>query len=305
MLYFKIVQQNPVKMNAFILLRYSVLVLPITLLGAIDASDFKPYQWEWEANTKDFDNTPAVQCPAVVLRRCVCKNDVKRSTYLVDCDFLQPSDFHQLPHNTTHFKSNQKATWVIPDGSFDKVTGLLYLDLSWNQLITIESDAFVGLTNLVVLDLSGNMFLTLGEFLRPLSSLRVLNLDGVKVTSVTQVHYNTVENIANGISNLTQLKTLRFSCGYISKEDVLLLQDTSVTYLSIISIKRIEQGAFSPWNALNSLELNELFVTSDIFKNLSGFNVERLYIEGLLSGEVNLNDFDSPNLRALRSTIVM
>ena len=303
------------------LLVYFLLGLQTQQLEAINVSPFnpdfyKPYQWDWKTYTKDFDNVPRVSCPAKAHGKCICKSDLKRSMYFVNCrqKAIQLGGIGQLPANTTHCRANNIDTSILPNGTFDNATHLVYLDLSMNVLRIIENDAFAGLSNLVVLDLSRNMFLTLGEFLRPLLSLQVLNLFNSRYDGSA-----TVKHIVNGISNLKLIERLKITCHYITKDDVLLLQNTSVTYVSITRVHGIEQAAFSDWKALNSLDLIpddslERFPskcpivasgtqsdTNDlqIFRNLSSLHVESLYIEGGLSGKVHFHNFEAPNLIAL------
>ena len=68
-------------------------------------------------------------------------------------------------------------------------------------------------------------------------------------------------------------------------------------------IHKIEQGAFSSWKALNCLELkyktNLLSRSNEVFRNLYGLHVERLYIEGGLSGLIRFHGFQASNLKAL------
>ena len=295
-------------MGVFIPQRYPVLVLLTLQLGVIEVSAFnpdsyKPYQWDWKFQTKNFDKVPRVPCPDGALRRCVCKNDVTKSLYMVDCGegTIQISDIHHLQHNATHFRSTNYYNNILTlsNGSFDRSTQLIHLDLSANWLETIESDAFVGLTKLVILDLSGNNLFTPGEFLRPLSSLQTLNFRQYPDFHAPSLKScETIENIMKGISDLKQLEKLQISCPQIRKDDVLLLQHTSVTYLSIYNLRNgIERGAFSNWSALNSLQLNAL--AASVFPKLSDIQVEQLYIKGGLEGETNFTGFHAPHLKAL------
>ena len=114
--------------------------------------------------------------------------------------------------------------------------------------------------------------------------------------------------IINGNSWLRQLERIQISCISITKDDVLLLQNTSITYLSITEVGGIEQGAFSNWTALKSLQLNMLrvpyiveglFMPDKVFTSLSSLHVEHLYIRCGLKGELFLEDFNAPNLKAL------
>ena len=160
--------------------------------------------------------------------------------FLVNClqETIQIIDIRQLPTNATHFHANNINSFTLPNGIFDEANHLVYLDLSINALRIIERNAFTGLHNLVALDLSDNTQLTVGEFLRPLSSLRVLNLRNCGKNDTSAM-----KHMANGISELKQLEKLKITRHSIRKDDVLLLQNTSVTYLSIARVHGIEQGA--------------------------------------------------------------
>ena len=130
---------------------------------------------------------------------------------------------------------------------------LVYLDLSYNSSKNVEREAFDGLHNLTYLDLSDNWLETPAAFLRPLSSLRVLNLAN---------QFYRVKYFATEVSKLKQLEKLRMFGDHLSKDDIYQLRNISITYLSIILFTyTIEAGSFSVWNNLNSLELksNEFF----------------------------------------------
>ena len=275
-----------------------LLLLPLGIIHvfALNSDSYKPFKWDWQSQTKDFNYLPRVLCPNA-LYQCVCKSDSKKSTYMVDCGGVlkDTSGIYRIPRNTTHLGLYQNEFQTIPNGSFHNMTSLVYLDLSDNYLKNVESEAFDDLHNLTFLDLSDNSLCTQAAFLRPLTSLRVLNL----VNQFYEIKY-----FANEISELKGLDKLRIFGNYLSKDDIFILQNTSVTYLSIIFyVYKIEQAVFSSWNALNAVELtgNEYFnvPAADVLKNLSGLHVERLYIESGINGEANFKEFKAPNLRAL------
>ena len=59
---------------------------------------------------------------------------------------VNPSEIHQIPYNATHFgaRKNGFNFTNITNGSFGKMTHLVYMDLSWNSLKTIGGSAFAG-----------------------------------------------------------------------------------------------------------------------------------------------------------------
>ena len=293
--------------------------LRITHVRSFDPDSYRPYSWDSQltAYAEHFDHTPEVPCPEEKpISFCICINNLRKSMYLVDCSFrdnMVPRYYYQLPHNTTHLIIKSHTAFKnLPNRSFANLTQLIHLDLSRNKIRTIERQAFECLTNLVALDLSDNDLQTIGNhafeclinlvfldltannlnrpavFLRPLSSLRTLSAEAMGI-----------EHIASGISELKKLEHLAISTGVVRKEDVLLLQNTSVTYLLITDVQGIEQGAFSSWEALNSLELT-CFNDYQNLGNLSGLQVERLYIRGVSSATtIDFHDFETPNLTAL------
>ena len=308
---------------------FYALVLLILQLGAIVSSfnpdSYKPLQWSsWipEQYTLDFDNLPKEPCPGALYWSCICVSNLRKSMYLVACGgYPEIKDFIQAPQNTTHIvvESDDDLYNTLPNGSFDKLTNLVYMELSHTGLETIENHAFACLTNLVVLDLSTNcletieshifeyltnlMVLDLSEnylhtpalFLRPLLSLQSLDISNQVAKDTFCIQY-----ILNGISELKHLEYLAISINFVSKENVLQLQDTSVTYLYINDMYGIEQDALSSWKALNSLHLKNPHV--EVFKNLSGLQAECLYItrlSGPPSSTIDFDRFEAPYLKPL------
>ena len=169
---------------------------------------------------------------------------------------------------------------------------------------TIGGDAFAAFNKLSVLDVSHNLLHTPAVFLRPLSSLQALNLGFQEYGNCRYCGNDSypVKYIVNGISELKQLKNLAISGEHTSKDDVLQLQSTSVTDLSIAKVYGIEEGAFSGWHALNSLDLLFHMVSissNNILKNLSGLQTESLYMLSGLSGRMDFDNFQAPNLKGL------
>ena len=159
-----------------------VLVLLILQMGAIDVRAFnpdsyRPFEWDWQSQTKDFDCLPKALCPNG-LYQCVCKSDLKKSTYMVDCGRVlkEASDIYRITRTVTHLGLCQNDLHTIPDGGFHNMTNLVYLDLSWNSFKSVQSEAFAHLHKLIFLDLSDNFLWTQATFLTPLTSLQVLNL---------------------------------------------------------------------------------------------------------------------------------
>ena len=314
-----------------------LLILQLTaIVSSFNPDSYKSLHWSsWvpEPYTLDFSILLEEPCPGA-LRSCTCVSKFNTSMYLVHCDKYSEvslNDFIQAPQNTTHTVVRIEDFSTLPNGSFDKLTNLVYmdlsstgldiieshafecrtnlvaLDLSYNYLQTIESHTFEYLTNLMALDLSGNYLLHAPAlFLRPLSSLQSLDISNQRAKDSYVIEY-----ILNGISELKQLEYLAITINYISKENVFQLQDTSVIYLCMYNVQfrtfGIEHDAFSSWKALNSLDL--IYPHVGVSKNLSGLQAERLYITGLGGprySTIHLDGFEAPYLKALaiRSTKV-
>ena len=162
------------------------------LLSSFNSDSYKPYQrhWDWRVYTKHFVNIPKEPCPdnKYPIDRCVCKSDLRKSFYLVDCGRngeMIPDYYNQIPHNATHLVASNNWGWIEPEHGFEtlpyrgfvKLTRLIYLDLSANGIKTIESHAFECLTNLVALDLSDNRLTTIySDDFECLPNLAALNL---------------------------------------------------------------------------------------------------------------------------------
>ena len=105
-------------------------------LPSINIDSYKPYPWDSKEHIKIFDNTPQLPCPTENLRRCICKSDLKKSLYLVDCQglpYFSDQTVYQLqvPANTTHFNAAGNFFLAIRNGTFEDATRLIYLDLSY------------------------------------------------------------------------------------------------------------------------------------------------------------------------------
>ena len=147
-------------------MRFFLLVLLGTFQGQTGSySPFnpdsnKPHQWGWEIHKNDFDNAPKIRCPIEDLQRCICKNDVQKSRYMVDCEnvFIRSRAYQlKVPHNATHFRATRNDLIMITNGIFRNASRLICLDLSNNWLRTIGHYAFAALRGLTVLDLSHNI----------------------------------------------------------------------------------------------------------------------------------------------------
>ena len=90
-------------------------------------------------------------------------------------------------------------------GTFENFTDLLNLDLSWNNLYDLETDAFRGLANLQTLDMRFNEFITWPD--QPLSALHNVTTLSMSMESGMESDGDP-EPLPISLQNITQLEHL-------------------------------------------------------------------------------------------------
>jgi len=128
--------------------------------------------------------------------------------------------------------SNNKMDIII---NFESLSNLIYLDLSRNQIKSIEKSGVFTLKNLKHIDLSYN-YLKSVSFSEECNSIKWLSLRSNRLQKIdssisflTNIEYldisdNLFESIPPEIYNLPNLKTLKISDNLISKEEILILR---------------------------------------------------------------------------------
>ncbi|XP_048750847.2 slit homolog 2 protein-like isoform X2 [Ostrea edulis] len=158
--------------------------------------------------------------------RCSCDRAFTCDGTGVECGYQGltrvPTDF---PIDTCSMDLSSNDITTIEDGAFFGLSGLQSLDLSTNKITNIENGAFCGLTSLQSLDLSFNDITIIvdGAFFG-LSGLQSLDFSLNKIT-----------NIENGVFlALTSLQTIDLSSNKITNvENGAFLGLTSLQSLSI------------------------------------------------------------------------
>lgn len=121
-----------------------------------------------------------------------------------------------------HLSLTDNKIEKISLNSFDHLSNLTLLDLSYNNLTTIPGEPFSKLVNLKTLNLSFNKLLTLEKFPKSLKKLTVLNLRGNKISDL-----DSIENLSllqkidlrqNKLHKVSNLKPLLL----LNKDKVLL-----------------------------------------------------------------------------------
>lgn len=154
----------------------------------------------------------------------VCPEECSCTGSFVDCrdrGLTEIPDY--LPPDATELRMEQNRITRIPAGAFENMHRLRRIDLSNNQIVSIDSEAFKGLSTLNTLVVYGNKIteLPLGVF-SGLTSLQLLLLNRNKISCVPvetfkdlqslnllSLYDNKIESLANGtFSPLENLQTL-------------------------------------------------------------------------------------------------
>ena len=190
---------------------------------------------------------------------------------------------------------NSISSHLISAETFSGLTGLVTLDLSFNQLSKIDNDIFIRLTSLKelflhnnqihrieskafsnliqleMLDLSHNKISTLNSALTQLSMLVSLRLDNNKIQELNQTSVqckNLIELMLHD-NLLTSVPSFVGNCHHLKMMD-----------LANNKIKVIEEGSFAGLNSLYGLSLagNQLNkLSNETFTNISsGLNMLNL-----------------------------
>ncbi|CAG2218246.1 unnamed protein product [Mytilus edulis] len=154
--------------------------------------------------------------------------------FILDCSKRNISTIPIFPLGVHVVNLKFNEIEIIRNGTFKMLQNLTELDLSFNQLVELESDAFVGLHSLQKLSLQNNTlrysFLSIPESVfMPLISLEYLNIkfnhkpaeDNLLESDIFDLYVPTLETLEidvfvpvnspdSGIftSNITSLKTL-------------------------------------------------------------------------------------------------
>ena len=287
-------------------------------------SNYWDYGTTIKKYTNVFNNMPADSFTLEELNKCTCKIALNKSLCFVDCKLrkLRAIPLH-VPDFTTHLDLSYNKLTEITNGSFLHVRNLIFLNLNGNYLTNIATNAFVGLTKLQALDISNNDFKrqqSTPELFHLLSSLQFLD--------VTYNLQKEEEYIVSALEGLEQLKELRVTLpdkvgfslprlrnlvqltvvqiNYAVHKDFFALLGDTLEYISLQSIRYIEEGAFSNLSTLRMLDLSKSWFqaaenTATLIRNLSGIQVEILYLNntGLIDDTPSFLQLEAPNLRVL------
>nr|XP_046229319.1 toll-like receptor 5 [Scatophagus argus] len=142
----------------------------------------------------------------------------------LDMNNLQALDLHS---------SSLQSVWSQRKclNLFDKLSHVLYLDLSFNALQSLPQGIFKGLTSVVRMDLSSNALTYLQPDVLP-KSLKLLNLSDNFVASPDPSAFRSL--------SFLDLKTNRFHCDPNLKSFLTWLSKTNITFLSPVEELRCE-----------------------------------------------------------------
>lgn len=146
---------------------------------------------------------------------------------------------------------------TIYSRSFDKQTSLIDLDLSFNKIQTMETDAFIGVSNLLThLDLSTNQLQP--SSLQALSSKQWNNLEHLTLSYNKELTHMP-ENVFKYMSKLQYLYLDNMNLVHISRDMFAGLNNLFALDLSWNSIETIQDRAFYHMNKLYELKIEYQF----------------------------------------------
>ena len=202
---------------------------------------------------------------------------------------LDPADFAGLTGLTNLLFGGSPQLTTVPDNAFAGVTALTLLD--FNSLVTVTmfaEDAFSGLTALENLNLSGNDLTTLDEdIFDGLTSLRILNLSFTSLTTLAA-------DIFNGLTALEEID-LSFSSNMAALDEDTFdgLTALHTLDLSFTALTTLDADIFDGLTALRLLSLSGNRLTTldaDIFDGLTALS--RLELQGNRLTALDADIFD-------------
>jgi Leucine-rich repeat (LRR) protein len=196
------------------------------------------------------------------------------------------SDNLRLYQNITIFDFNSNLITKITADLFSYFTSLIQLDLSYNNIQTIEDLAFNDLEYLKVLELNGNLIKSINKLtFHGLSAIEQLNLRDNKISSISDDSFNfslitdldLSKNSIQVINVMTLNKLVNLINLDLSQNLIRIIVDYSFQSLNqlktlILSRNRIEVIGKNTLIGLNSLEILSLNNNS-----LIDFDVNALY----------------------------
>ncbi len=207
---------------------------------------------------------------------------------IVDRDFFK--QFPNLESLNLFDKSND-----IQSGSFDSLTNLTALHLSYCKLEHLDGEVFISLTKLVSLDLSQNPLKRIpSKLFANLAALNELNLDGCQL-------FDLEPNTFHGLDNLNKLELSFNKLTHLNKASFKGLKNLTQLDLSYNKLTEINKETFEDTCNLSELNLfsNQLIDIRFGLNNQSGLqqlkclNLSRNYLEKF---EINLRNLEELHL---------
>ncbi|XP_072015156.1 uncharacterized protein [Amphiura filiformis] len=180
----------------------------------------------------------------------VCLFPILFSTVESSSEFIFPKGLPCKVYNRTALDCRNRKLTHIPSLKYANAKSL---DLSYNELGTVNGTSFIHLDQLEELDLSGNSIsnISFGAYL----SLRVLDL-----------RFNMIRNIGtNTFAGLNKLETLDLSVNSISNISFDAYLSLRVLDLSYNKIRNIGTDTFAGLNKLETLDLSDNSISNISF----------------------------------------
>ena len=176
---------------------------------------------------------------------------------------------------------------------FYSLNNLLSLQLSNNQILTIEDETFNGLNSLLVLNLSSNLIYNLtGSLFSNLSSLKVLILRNNKLDYIIKDYFKGLNSLAHLDVSYNQVKIIWSDAFFVytKKLESLILKSNQIHKLN---------DSLESLSCLKELDLSFNFINSITNKDLN--NLTNL---DLSSNRLENIDFNVTNVKSLKSLIL-
>ncbi|XP_060577928.1 leucine-rich repeat neuronal protein 1-like [Ruditapes philippinarum] len=229
---------------------------------SISSSNYFPYFPDLEA--LEFDSIPLESIDNLAF--------FKKLTKLQLLNF-QYAEFVQIPVVSLSYLESLNNLYIrftkintVLSKSFEKLTNLLDLDLSFNQIETLESDAFLGVANhLTHLDLGSNKLQP--HSLVALSRKQWTNLKHLTLSYNDGLTYMPA-NVFKNMPNLEELFLVNLNLVHISRDLFTGLDNLLSLDLGWNNIESIQDGAFLNMNKLFELKLEYQFNSAPVPKTL-------------------------------------
>ena len=203
-----------------------------------------------------------------------------------EIEILENNSFYNLDNHLKRLELYSNKIQEIKANTFNNLNVLDYLDLSPNEITTVETHSFDGLVNLKILFLSLNKIeLIQKDLLGPLISLEYFSFTRNEISNIEA-------NSLDGMQSLTELRLYSNKLRLIKKNMFSSLIKLERLLLHKNEIEKIEVNSFYGMASLKKLYLNSnrlKYVSSGLFSGL--YNLEELLLNENQIKSIQLDSF--------------